>query len=49
MQKILHKDVNFHPYKTATLQQLNDCEMANCRISYKPLLKMLHDDAGLIM
>jgi len=49
MQKILHKDVNFHSYKTSTLQELNDCEMANCRISYKPLLKMLNDDAGLMM
>jgi len=49
MQKILNKDVNFHPYKTANLQELNDCEMANCRISYEPLFKMLNDDAGLMM
>jgi hypothetical protein len=49
VQKILHKDVNFHPYKTAVLQELNYCEMANLRISYKPLLSMLNDDAGRMM
>ena len=41
---ILHKDVNFHTYKTAIIQELNDGCMANRRISSEQLLVMLNDD-----
>ena len=42
--RILHKDLNFHPYKIAIVQELCDRNMANCRISSEQLLKMLNDD-----
>ena len=44
VHRILHKDLNFHPYKTATVQELNDHDMANRRISSEQLLEMLNDD-----
>ena len=44
MQRILHKDLNFHLYKIATVQELNNHNMANRRISSQQLLKMLNDD-----
>jgi len=44
VRRILHKDLNFHPYKTAIVQELNDRIMANCRISSEQLLEMLNDD-----
>jgi len=40
----LHKDLNFHPYKIAIVQELSDHDMANRRISSEQLLKMLNDD-----
>ena len=33
LRRILHKDLNFHPYKIAIVQELNDRHMANGRIS----------------
>jgi hypothetical protein len=45
--RILHKDLNFQPYKTAIVQELNDRDMANRTISSEQLLEMLNDD-GLI-
>jgi len=42
--RILHKDLNFHLYKIAIVQELNDRDMANCRISSEQLLEMLKDD-----
>jgi len=44
MQRILHKDLNFHPYKIATVQELSDRDTANRRISSEQLLEMLNDD-----
>ena len=44
MRRILHKDFNFHPYKIAIVQELNDRNMANSRISSEQLLEMLNDD-----
>ena len=44
VRRILHKDLNFHPYKTAIVQELNDRDMANRRISSEQLLEMLNDD-----
>ena len=44
VRRILHKDLNFHLYKTAIVQELNDRNMANRRISSEQLLKMLNDD-----
>ena len=38
------KDLNFHPYKIAIVQELNDRDMANRRISSEQLLEMLNDD-----
>ena len=43
-RRILHKDLNFHPYKIAIVQELNDSDMANRRISSEQLLEMLNDD-----
>ena len=42
--RILHKDLNFHPYKIAIVQELSDHGMPNHRISSEQLLKMLKDD-----
>jgi len=42
--RILHKDLNFHPYKIAIVQDLNDRDMANRRIYSEQLLEMLNDD-----
>jgi len=44
VRRILHKDLNFHPYKTAIAQELNDRDMANRRISSEQLLEMVNDD-----
>ena len=46
-RRILHKYLNFHAYKTATVQELSDRDMANRRISSEQLLEMLNDD-GII-
>jgi len=43
--RILHKDLNFHPYKTVIVQELNNRDMANRRISSEQLLEMLNDDS----
>ena len=45
VRRILQKDLNFHPYKTAIVQDLSDCDVANHRISYEQLLKTLNDDS----
>ena len=42
--RILHKDLNFHQYKIAIVQELSDCDIANCRISSEHLLEMLNDN-----
>ena len=44
VRRILHKDLNFHPYKIAIFQELIDRDMANSRISSEQLLEMLNDD-----
>jgi len=44
VRRILHKVLNFHPYKIAIVQELNDRDMANRRISSEQLLEMLNDD-----
>jgi hypothetical protein len=44
MRRILHKDLNFHLYKIANVQELNDRDMANHRISFEQHLEMLNDD-----
>ena len=43
VRRILHKDLNFHPYKIAIVEELNDRDMANRRISSEQLLEMLND------
>jgi len=40
---ILHKDLNFHPYKIAIVQELSDRDMANRRISSEQLLEIMND------
>jgi len=40
----LHKDLNFHLYKIAIVQELSDWDIANRRVSSEQLLKMLNDD-----
>jgi len=44
VRRILHRDLNFHPYKIAIVQELSDCDMANRKISSEQLLEMLNDD-----
>jgi len=44
VRRVLHKDLNLHPYKIAIVQELSDCDMANRRIHSKQLLQMLNDD-----
>ena len=44
VRRILHKDLNFHLYKTAIVQELSDLDMANHRISSEQLLEMLNDN-----
>jgi len=44
VRRILHKDLNFHPYKIAIIQELSDRDMANRRISSEQLLGLLNDD-----
>ena len=44
VRRILHKDPNFHRYKIAIVQELNDRDMANSRISSEQLLEMLNVD-----
>ena len=43
-ERTLHRDLNFHPYKIAIIQELRDRDMANHRISFEQLLEMLNDD-----
>ena len=42
--RILHKDLNFHPYKIVIVQELIDRDMVNRWISSEQLLEMLNDD-----
>ena len=44
VRRILHKDLNFNPHKTAIGQDLSDRDMANRRIFSGQLLEMLNDD-----
>ena len=44
LRRIVEKELNFHPYKIAIVQELNDHDMANRRISSEQLLEMLNDD-----
>ena len=44
VRRILHKDLNFYPYKIAIVQELSDRDKANHRISSEQLLEMLNDD-----
>jgi len=44
VRRILQNDLNFHPYKTAVVQELNDCGVANRRISSEQLVEMLNYD-----
>jgi hypothetical protein len=43
----LDKDLNFHPYKIVTVQELNDRDVANRRMSSKQLLEKLNVDAPI--
>jgi len=47
LRRILHKDLNFHPYKIAIVQELSDRDMANCRIYSEQRLEMLNDDSAI--
>ena len=44
LRRILHKDLNFHLYKIVVVQESNDRDMANGRISSEQLLEMLNVD-----
>ena len=42
---IVHKDLDFHPHKTAIAAGLNIRNVANCRISSEQLLEMRNSNA----
>jgi len=42
---IWHKDLDFHPYKTAIAPGLNYRDVANCRISSEKLIGKQNSDA----
>jgi len=44
VRRILHKDLNFHSYRIAIVQELNDRDVANRWISSEQLLEMPNDD-----
>jgi hypothetical protein len=46
--KILHKDLNFHPYKMAVVQQINDRDMANRSAIAERLIGNLSDDVIIL-
>jgi hypothetical protein len=43
MRRILHKDLNFHPYKIVVMQELSDYDVVNCSIAAKRLIGILSD------
>jgi len=44
VRRILHKDLNFRPYKIVIAQKLSDGDMVKSRISSEQLIEMLNDD-----
>ena len=44
VRRIWHKDLNFRSYRIAIVQELNDRDVANRRISSEQLLEMPNDD-----
>jgi hypothetical protein len=44
VQRVLHRDLNFHSYKIAIVQELSDCDMTNCIVSSEQLIEVLNDD-----
>ena len=44
VRRILHEDLNFHPYKMVTIQAINDQDTVNRKIVGEFLLNALHDD-----
>jgi hypothetical protein len=41
---IFHKNLSYHPYKTAIIQEFGDRDMTNSGISSEQLLDILNDD-----
>jgi hypothetical protein len=46
--RILHKDLNFQPYKMV-VQELSDCDMANCSTVAKRFIGILSDNVIILM
>jgi hypothetical protein len=47
--RILHKDLNFHPYKMVVVQELRNHDMANRSIVAECLIRILYDDINILM
>jgi hypothetical protein len=48
-RRILHKDLNFHPYKIVVAQELSDHDMANHSRVVERLIGMLSGDVIILM
>jgi hypothetical protein len=47
-RRILHKDLNFQPYKMVVVQELSDHDMANRRTVTEHLIRILSDDVIIL-
>jgi hypothetical protein len=47
-RRILHKDLNFHPYKMVVVQELGDRDMANHRTVTECLIRILSNDVIIL-
>jgi hypothetical protein len=48
-RRILHKGLNFHPYKMVVVRELSDLDMANRRAVAERLIGILRDDVIILM
>jgi hypothetical protein len=49
VRRILHKDINFHPYKVVLVQELSDCDMANRSTLAEHLIRILSNNVIFLM
>jgi hypothetical protein len=48
-RRILPKALNFHQYKIVVVQELSDCDMANCSTVVESLIRILSNDVIILM
>jgi hypothetical protein len=49
MRRILHKVLNFHPYKMVVVQELSNCDIANHSMVAEHLIEILSNDVIILM